>query len=68
MERYEVDRLASYVRSRLAGRVQNLRLRLRENGIVLQGRSRSYLAKALAQQFVAENTSVPVKANEITVP
>ena len=67
MERCEVDRLEEYVRCRLAGRVHDLRLLLRDNGLVLQGHAHSYHAKQLAQHFVVEATHVPLVANDIQV-
>jgi hypothetical protein len=65
MERYEVDRLQEYVRCRLGGRVQDFRLLMRDNGLVLQGHSRSAHDKQLAQEFVVVATYVPVLVNEI---
>jgi hypothetical protein len=51
----------------LGGRVSDLRLLLRGNGLVLQGRARSYYAKQLAQEAVMKATKLPVVANEIEV-
>lgn len=67
MERYKVDKLEQYVRSQLAGRVRDLRLLLRDNGLVMQGLSHSYHAKRLAQHFVVEGTHLPLLANDIKV-
>jgi hypothetical protein len=45
MEIHEVAKLQEYVRCHLAGRVHDLRLLLWDNGLVLQGNSRSYHTK-----------------------
>ena len=67
MERHEADKLAEQVRSQLAGRVHDLRLLLRDGGLVLQGHCRSHHAKQLAQHLVVASTHVPLLANEIEV-
>ena len=67
MERFEVDKLGELVRCRLAGRVTDFKLAVRDNGLVLKGRCRSYHAKQLAQHFIAEATEIAVLANEIEV-
>jgi hypothetical protein len=51
----------------LRGRVSGLRLLLRDNGVVLQGRAASYYAKQLAQEAVMKATNLPLLANEIEV-
>src|SRR5512135_257889 len=61
------DQLRARVSSRLGGRVPDIRLLVQEGGIILQGRSRTYYAKPLAQQAVMEETDLPVLANEIEV-
>ncbi len=67
MKPEEVDRLEAYVRGRLIGRVIDLRLLLRDNGLVLQGSAHSYFAKQLAQHLVMEVTPTLLLANEIKV-
>jgi hypothetical protein len=64
----EFDQLVVYVRRQLAGQVCDLRLLLRDNGLVLQGRAHSYYAKQLAQQMVMKTTKLPLLANDIEVP
>jgi AraC-like DNA-binding protein len=63
----EVDKLAEYMRSQLSGRVRELRLLARDNGLILQGRAYSYYAKQLAQALVRKVTGLPLLANEINV-
>ena len=67
MEPHELDGLAELVRRRLAGRVRDLRLVLRENGIVLQGRACSYYGKQLAQHEVLRVANAARLVNEIEV-
>jgi hypothetical protein len=55
------------ISSLLGGRIDGLRLLIRDDGIILQGRSRTYHAKQLALQAVMEATELPIVANEIVV-
>jgi len=57
----------AHVRSQLGGRVSDLRVIVRDGGLVLQGRTRTYHAKQLAQQAVIETAELPIRANEIQV-
>ena len=63
----EMEQLQARVQSRLIGRVQHIRLVVRECGLVLTGHARSYYAKQLAQHAVMEATTLPILANEIEV-
>jgi hypothetical protein len=63
----EIDRLELHLRVRLSGRVRDLQVLGRDNGLVLQGRSRTYYGKQLAQHAVMEATALPIVANEIEV-
>ena len=67
MDTHELDGLAELVRRRLAGRIRDLRLVLRENGIVLQGRACSYYGKQLAQHEVLRVVNAARLVNEIEV-
>jgi hypothetical protein len=67
MEPHELDGLAELVRRRLAGRIRDLRLVFRENGIVLQGRACSYYGKQLAQHEVLRVVNAARLVNEIEV-
>jgi hypothetical protein len=67
MEQHEANKLAEQVRCQLTGRVHDLRLLLRDGGLVLQGHCRSHHAKQLAQHLVVASTNVPLLANEIEV-
>jgi hypothetical protein len=61
------EQLESQILRRLGGRVRDLRIILRHNGLILQGRSGTYHAKQLAQHAVMELTELPVLANDIEV-
>jgi hypothetical protein len=67
MKREEVNQLLASVQHELAGRVSELRLRVVEGGLVLQGRANSYYAKQLAQQAVMKANGLPLVANDIEV-
>ncbi len=62
-----VGQIESHVQNRLAGRVRDFRVLVRENGLVLKGQVRTYYAKQLAQHAVMDRTGVPILANEIEV-
>jgi len=63
----EVGRLEARLQHCLGGQVANVRLEVRDKGLVLQGRARTYYAKQLAQHAVMEATGLPILANEIQV-
>ena len=63
----DLDHLEARVQTRLGGRIRDLRLYFRENGLVLQGLARTYYAKQLAQHVVMMETPLPILANEIEV-
>ena len=68
--RAPTEQLASieeHVRNRLIGRVRELQLLLRDQGLVLRGYTKTYYAKQLAQHVVLEMTDLPIRANEIEV-
>jgi hypothetical protein len=62
-----VTHLENLLQHRLAGRVRELRLVLRKNGIVLQGQARTYHAKQVVQHAVMTAAKLPILANEIEV-
>ena len=63
----EIAQLEAHVRGRLNGRVRDLRLKVRDQGLVLRGQTRTYHAKQLAQHAVLEASGLPIVANEIQV-
>jgi hypothetical protein len=62
-----VAQLEDQVRLRLGGRVLDFRLSIRDMGLVLKGRTRSYHAKQLAQEALMDMTGAQIRANEIEV-
>jgi hypothetical protein len=65
--REEEDHLESLVQRRLGGRVRNLRVVVRQDGIILQGRTHTYHAKQLAQHAAMELGTLPIISNDIEV-
>jgi hypothetical protein len=50
------ERLEGYIEQRASGRIRDLHVVCSDDGIILQGRSRTYHAKQLAQQAVLDLT------------
>jgi hypothetical protein len=61
------QQLELLIRTRSYGRVRDLRLELRGDGLILHGQACSYYAKQLAQQAVLEAGGLTLLANEIEV-
>jgi hypothetical protein len=59
--------LETHLLTQLGSRVRQLRVRCRNDGVVLRGSARTYHAKQLAQHLVMETTDLPILANEIVV-
>jgi len=55
------------VQRRLGSRVRDLRVLVRQDGVILQGRAGTYHAKQLAQHAAMEVTNLPILANDIEV-
>lgn len=62
-----VEQIESQIYRQLGGRVNDLRVIVQGEGLVLQGRARTYHAKQLAQQAAMEITERSILANEIRV-
>ena len=63
----EIAEIETHLRGRLRGRVNELRVVIRDDGLVLRGSSQTYHAKQLAQHGLMQATTVPLVANEIEV-
>lgn len=63
----QLSYLQQNMREQLRFQIQNLRLELRNNEIVLLGRARSYYHKQLAQELVIKRNYAEKLANEILV-
>ena len=61
------EQLEAQVLRRLGGRVRDVRIMVRPNGLILQGRTGTYHAKQLAQHAAIELTGLPVLTNDIEV-
>ncbi len=62
------EHLEGHIERRASGRIRDLHVVCSDNLIILQGRSRTYHAKQLAQQVVLDLTDgLPELANHIVV-
>jgi hypothetical protein len=61
------EHLETLLQNRLGGRVRDLKILIRGNGIIMQGRTATYHAKQLAQHAVMEVVDLPILANDIEV-
>jgi hypothetical protein len=62
-----LDSLESMVSRRLGSRIRDLRIIVRHDGVILQGRAPTYHAKQLAQHAAMEVANLPILANDIEV-
>jgi hypothetical protein len=61
-------RIEGYIERRASGRIRDLHVVCSDDAIILQGRSRTYHAKQLAQQAVLDLTDgFPLLTNQIVV-
>jgi hypothetical protein len=60
-------RAQEHIQCQMSGRVRDLRLLVRDQGLVLQGQAHTYYAKQLAQHAVMEMLRLVIRANEIEV-
>lgn len=63
----QLSKLQQDLREQLRFQIQNLRLELRDNEIVLLGCTKSYYHKQLAQELVIKGNYTGTLANEIMV-
>jgi hypothetical protein len=63
----QLEQLETHLQAHLSGRVRDIRLLLRDNGLVLRGRCQTYYAKQLAQHAVMRAGGFRILANEIEV-
>jgi hypothetical protein len=63
----EEERLQALMQRRLGNRVRDLRVRIRPEGVVLQGRVPTYHLKQLAQHAAMELADLPIRSNDIVV-
>jgi hypothetical protein len=63
----EAEQIEAHLRVRLRGRVRELRVLLRDGGVVLRGRTVTYYSKQLAQHVTMKEVKLLILANEIEV-
>ena len=63
----DVEYLESQVLSRLGGRVRDLQVVVRKDGLILKGRAPTYHAKQLALHAAMDVGQLPILANDIEV-
>jgi hypothetical protein len=61
------EQIEANVRRRAWGRVCDFHVVMRDRGIVLRGRTRTYYGKQLVQEAAAEAAGLPILANEVEV-
>ncbi len=61
------EHLKHLVQRRLGSRVRDLRVIVRHDGVILQGRAATYHAKQLAQHAAMELGDLPILSNDIQV-
>jgi hypothetical protein len=66
-ERNDLARLEAHLRIRLRDYVYDFRIGIRDEGLILDGRARTYYGKQLAQHGVMEQSPLPIRANNIIV-
>ena len=62
-----VEDAEAVLKQRLCGRVRELRVLVRAEGVVLRGASANYYGKQLAQHLAHQLFRLPIFANEIEV-
>jgi hypothetical protein len=63
----DLEHLEHEIRRDLSLRVHNLRVRAVDEGLILEGRTKTYYGKQLVQHSVMEATDFPIYANNIIV-
>ena len=60
-------RVTVRLQNRLGGQLRDLRVTIQSDGLILQGRVRTYYGKQLAQHVAMEESGQAIAANEIEV-
>lgn len=63
----ELDQIQRQIQRDLSLRVHNFRLRACDDGLVLEGRTKTYYGKQIAQHAVMDAIDLPILANNIVV-
>ena len=63
----ELNQIQQEIRRDLSLRVHNFRLRAVEEGLILEGRTKTYYGKQVVQHAVMDATDFPIQSNNIVV-
>ena len=63
----ELDQLERHIQRDLSLRVHNFRMQACGEGLVLEGRTKTYYGKQMVQHAVMDATDFPILANNIVV-
>lgn len=63
----DLEQIQQEVRRDLSLRVHNFRIRAVEEGLILEGRTKTYYGKQLVKHAVMDATDIPILANNIVV-
>ena len=61
------EQVETLIQRRVGGRIRDLRVLVRPDGVILQGRAATYHAKQVAQHAVMDLAGLPILANDIEV-
>lgn len=62
-----LEQVQQEIRRNLSLRVHNFQIRAFEEGLILEGRTKTYYGKQLVQHAVMDATDLPILANNIVV-
>lgn len=62
-----VEYITTLLQIRLGSRLRNLRVRVEDGGLILEGQASTYHTKQLAQHLAMEESAIPILANQIEV-
>ncbi len=63
----DLEQIQQEIRCNLSLRVHNFRIRAVGEGLILEGRTKTYYGKQLVQHAVMDTTDFPILANNIVV-
>jgi hypothetical protein len=64
---FELEQIERQIQSDLSLRVHNFRLQACDDGLILEGRTKTYYGKQIIQHAVMDATNFPILANNIVV-
>ena len=63
----QLDQIEQRIREEFVHRIHNFRIRVFDDGLVLEGRTKTYYGKQKVQHAVMEATDLPILDNKIVV-